>query len=267
MEPNGIVCKSCGATWYGNIHDCAWGRVVVEEEDPVVDPSFMKLAEKKRGEVILRLAFLPPAVWTPDARVVCPACNNGIEATWVREMDVNATVRVPDDDEHVTVCDGCGCRIGDEDPDYIVRLANFARREGFTMEQTGGMCAAAVRQLWDGKTVVVTSEDGWTVGLYETGVWEEGGEALWYEQGTEQEIVEQLTRIEGFPRFVLRAYEAEANPARDFYDGPVVWKRLNGEDAIFTQSTAKTMAAPVGSAWVCADCAHGDPTDTDHVCR
>jgi len=137
----------------------------------------------------LSLAYLPRAIWTPWAEVLCGTCHLGLSGhvayASFRRIPLSSCL-VTRDDAHLGHCDQCGGEVGDEDA-AIVGLQNVARAIGAKLEQTGGMCSAAVKTLPNGWTFVVTNMDEgeWCLGAYAPGVWEDvdghGVEAEWYD--------------------------------------------------------------------------------------
>lgn len=142
----------------------------------------------------LKSVKLPRAIWTPWADVLCAACNNKHDGTRgdAAHYIPPRSVAVPNDDDHVGTCDECGSAVADEDGS-IIPLANVAKRFGMEMEQTGGMCSAAVRTLKDGRILVVTDwagSDGWVACVYpvnaeEPGYWG-GVEAIVTHEATDR---------------------------------------------------------------------------------
>jgi len=141
---------------------------------------------------------LPAAIWTPWAEVLCEGCYN-MAGTPIGKAYAGRTVTVPVDDDHVGHCDRCEAEVAD-DFQYIVGLQNIARRIGAKLEQTGGMCSAAVKPLKDERTYVVTdNRDGsWLVSIYDKGAWEEYAEDTEdFQWLTADKVVAHVARLEG----------------------------------------------------------------------
>lgn len=113
--------------------------------------------------------------WTPWAQVLCNECDYvGLKSSpsaqtfasrlqKLAAMDRAKEVEQPDSEVLIGTCDGCGCACWVRDD--VALLQRVGRRAsdlgypGFTLQQTGGMCAALSVEA-GGHMICLTAMDG-----------------------------------------------------------------------------------------------------------